>query len=136
MWEISNSLQLLGLARSAVYGVVLCLAYDLLRALRRVKEQSAAAIFFQDVIFSVLAGITTFLFLLGITNGEFRGFVIIGMTAGFAVSRLTISPLLMSSWIFIISKFYIAIKFISDTIYRSFDFCEKKLSAHCKMNLQ
>lgn len=132
MWEINNSLQLLGLARSALYGIVLCLTYDILRAFRRVKEYSAPAIFFQDIIFSVIAGMSTFLFLLSVTNGELRGFVIIGMTAGFVASRFTFSPLLMFVWTFIILKVYTASIFISRVIYKAFDAFEKKTASFFK----
>lgn len=93
MWEINSVEQILGFLYSAVLGGIFCLGYDVLRAVRAEALFSSICIFFQDIFFSLAAAVICFLFLLGITGGELRSFVFIGLTVGFITVRLTISKI-------------------------------------------
>ena len=93
MWEINNSLQILSFSRSLVLGILLCVLYDFIKSLRLTVNFSAIAIFLQDIAYSCIAAFVTFLFLLSVTNGEMRGYVISGILAGFIISRFTLSRL-------------------------------------------
>ena len=93
MWEISNSLQAINFLYSIVLGIILALVYDFIRALRKIKAYSAIAVFFQDVIYFILAVPIVFCFLLATTNGELRGFVFFGIMLGFIISLLSVSRL-------------------------------------------
>ncbi len=121
MWEISNSLQLLSFARALLLGVIICLGYDILRVHRKVYDFSVIGIFFQDLVFSILTAFVVFIFLLGVTNGEMRGYVFLGLSIGFAVSRLTLSRI----WFLVLKLIFSRIKsifsWLSGYIYMAFD---------------
>ncbi len=121
MWEINNSLQLLSFARALILGVIICLVYDILRAYRRAYDYSVIGIFIQDVIFSVVAAFVVFLFLLGVTNGEMRGYVFLGITMGFLISRLTLSRIWFAFLKWIFSKIKVVFSLVSSCVYKSFD---------------
>ncbi len=121
MWEINNFFQLLSLARSAGLGVLLCLCYDILRSARKTFSFSTIAIFFQDVIFFLVSAFVTFLFLLSVTNGEIRAFVLFGIAFGFALSRFTISKIFYLGLKFILIKIRAGFTLISNFFYKCFD---------------
>lgn len=107
MWEINNNLQLATVLRTLILGVLLCLSYDVIRGARKAVDFSDFAVFLQDVIFCIICAPVTFIFLLATTNGELRGFVFVGMVAGFVVARLTVSRifvLIFKQITFLISK--------------------------------
>lgn len=132
MWEINNSLQLLSFARAIGLGVVFCLAYDVLRALRKANNFETVTIFFQDAIFSVLAAFTVFAFLLSVTNGELRSFVLVGAALGFAVSRFTVSVVFLKVLTFTFSKILWLFSLCSASLYSCFDFFEKNIKKICE----
>ena len=121
MWEIDNGLQLLSVVRSAALGVLFSLLYDVLRALRRVKSYGDAAVLIQDIVYSVTIAFITYTFLLSVTNGEVRAFVIISIALGFLISRFTVSYLFFRVWVFIISKLDYIIKAVSQAVYGGYD---------------
>ena len=94
MWEINNSLQILSFLRSILLGVLLCVLYDFIKSARLTVDFSDIAIFLQDIIYSCISAFVTFIFLLSVTNGEMRGYVISGILAGFIISRFTLSRLI------------------------------------------
>lgn len=91
MWETDNLFQLTAFLRSGALGALLCLAYDVLRAERRALKPGAVAIFFQDIVFSVLSALAVFCFLLAVTGGDMRAYVALGAAAGFFCCRYTLS---------------------------------------------
>lgn len=127
MWEINNSLQLLSFARALILGIIICLIYDILRACRKIYNYSTVSIFLQDIIFSVIMAFSVFLFLLSVTNGEMRGFVLIGLALGFIFSRLSVSRLWFRflKWLLSIIKY--AFSWVSKSFYRGFDFLRKNI---------
>jgi len=127
MWEVSNSLQLLNLLRSVVFGIIFCLFYDVLRSLRKVFNFSDFAVFFQDIAVSVILAITTFVFLLSITNGMLRMFVIVGMALGFLVSRLTISRLFFRVLTTLFSRLSVFFSGLFSKFYDGFEVFRKNI---------
>ena len=136
MWEINNSLQLLSLARAVALGVIFCLGYDILRAVRKAFSFSVAAVFFQDTFFSLLIAVVTFLFLLSVTNGELRAFVILGICIGFIVCRFTISLLFFNLLKFVILKGKFAFLFLSGIFYSGFDRIERNITIFFKNSVK
>lgn len=129
MWEISNTLQLLGFFRSALFGVAFCLFYDVLRAHRKVYSPSDIKVFIQDVAyFSVCAPITFCLFL-SITNGELRLYVFAGIVTGFVLMRLTVSRFFFLILVKLINLIKIIFERLTDILNRFFSFFEGILSA-------
>ena len=93
MWEIDNSFQLISFLVSCGFGVIYCLLYDLLRAVRKVNEVSDATVFLQDIIYFFVISIATFMLLTALSNGEVRGYIIIGLLLGFLLCFCTFSKI-------------------------------------------
>ena len=107
MWEISNTSQVVGFLYSIILGVIFALIYDLFRAYRIVKPQSNLLVFLQDIVYFIFTTLLTFIYLLSITNGEVRAYILIGIFLGFLL------------FLFTISKYYIvAVTFILKVIFR------------------
>ena len=103
MWEISATNQSVTFLLSCALGGVLCLVFDILRSIRKVKEFGKVAIFFQDILFFVFCALVTFCFLLATTAGELRGFVLVGMVLGAVFLRLTLSRFFVVALSFILN---------------------------------
>lgn len=112
MWEIHNTDQLLTFLYSIIFGVMLCLFYDIFRALRKTVIYSAIAIALQDIFFWIVVALSSFLFLLSRTNGEIRLYVIIGQAIGFMLSRISVSVVFLRLLCFIFKKINGAIRLI------------------------
>lgn len=136
MWEINNSLQLLSFGRALLLGVIICLVYDVLRVCRKIYAFSVLGIFFQDVIFSVLSAFAVFIFLLGVTNGEMRGYVFLGLSIGFLFSRLTLSRIWFLSLRLVLSKIKWIFSLVSGYIYKAFDKIVGKVATFFKKSLK
>lgn len=105
-------------------GIIFCLFYDILRALRKTADFSSIAVFFQDTVFSLFSAIVVFIFLLGVTNGEVRAYVLFGMLLGFLLCRMTISRIFKKILIFIFSNIK---KIFSATVSGFYDCFEKSV---------
>lgn len=90
MWEISVGAQAYACLYSLALGGILCAFYDTIRATRKIGLNSAVAVFVGDLVFWLVSAVTVFLFLIAVTNGEIRGYVIFFCTAGFLIYRFTI----------------------------------------------
>lgn len=77
---------LLSIALGAAVGVV----YDMFRAFRRAIPCRKISVFFQDVIFWLIACIVFFCFSLIRCEGQIRFFVLLGMFSGFALWVMTV----------------------------------------------
>lgn len=102
MWEINIGSQAQGFLYSLVLGGLLCLVYDVIRALRLTGKSGAVAVFFEDIIFWLICTFTVFCFLMGVTGGQVRGYVLFGALAGFLAFRFTVSAVLM----FVLKKIF------------------------------
>ncbi len=67
---------------AVLHGALLALAYDLLRALRRVFAHSLAVVSAEDFLFWMAAGFLTFCLLFLETDGVIRGYVAVGAALG------------------------------------------------------
>lgn len=112
MWEINNGFQLLSFSYAIILGIFFCLIYDIFKSLRLSFKFSALAIFFQDIIYFFIISIFSFLFFIAITGGEIRFFILLGLSLGFLISRITISKV----FLFIICKFLELLKWIFSKI--------------------
>lgn len=70
---------------SAVTGMGLMAAYDLIRAWRRLVVHRKAAVVTEDILFWILAAVTVFLLLFFQNDGVVRGYVIVGVGIGMVV---------------------------------------------------
>lgn len=104
MWEINNSLQILTFIRAVVFGIIICIVYDIIRSFKTVFKFSDFSIVVSDILFCVCLTPFIFCFLLATTNGELRGYVAVGILTGFFAIRLTVSKFLNKILCFILSK--------------------------------
>lgn len=96
MWEIDIKLQLLAFLRSVGLGVIFCILYDVLRAIRKIGNSSDILVFAEDILYFLICAPITFCFLLATTNGELRGFVFFGIISGFLLMRITVSKYILN----------------------------------------
>lgn len=118
MWEINNALQLLNFFRSVILGIIFCVFYDFVTAVRRNGISTALKAIFHDLFYFAVCAPTLFCFLLATTNGELRGFVFIGIFIGFIITRFTLSPFIvkyLSALIRVILKLF---GYLNATFYR------------------
>ena len=94
MWEIDIKDQILTFLYSILLGFILCILYDVFRSLRKALPHGRVAVFFEDILFFSISAVITFLFLLARTGGGLRGYVFVGVLAGFVAFRLTLSRLI------------------------------------------
>ena len=102
MWEISNKLQAVSFLYSIGLGVIYSAFYDVFRALRTVSNPKGIEVFIQDIIYFLIISFTTFIFLLSLTNGEIRVYILFGILLGFCGFYFTVSKyfLKMLSFVF------------------------------------
>lgn len=84
------SLELRLLLLSFVLGTVFGALYDIFRALRLSFPHPSLAVFFEDVAFTSAFGLGFYTFCTALCRGELRGFVLVGMIAGFLAYILTL----------------------------------------------
>lgn len=112
--------------------MILALVYDVFRAHRSVREISDLHIFFQDIFYSLFSAFTTFIFLLCVTNGEIRGFALLGIFGGFLLSRYTVSVLWFKILRTVLGCFFKCERAVVGTFYRTFDAFEKNIGIFLK----
>ena len=127
MWEISLSGQISAFLCSLFLGAALSLFYDVIRATRAVGLNSFAAVFIGDILFFAVSAAAVFIYLVGTTNGEIRGYVLFSAAAGFLLCRITLSRAVY----YFLTKLLVTLKLflnlISDRAFKTVLFCEKPL---------
>lgn len=125
MWEISVSGQVAAFLFSLVLGAVLSLVYDIIRVTRKIGLDSFAQVFIGDVLFFSVSAVVVFIYLVGVTNGEIRGYVIFSVAIGFALYRFTVGRAIF----YLLCKFSLFLscifKLLSGFLFKFFSFCEK-----------
>lgn len=101
MWEINNYNQIITFLLSLCLGAVFCTIYDIIRAIRKVCINSFWAVTITDILIWILYAFGTFIFLISRTNGEIRGYVLIGEALGFILFRISFSKLFFPFFSFI-----------------------------------
>ena len=104
MWEINNTAQIFAFLYSLCLGCIFCLFYDFFRAFRFAVKLSDFSIFLSDIFYFLTISFVTFIFLLGVTNGELRGFVFFGVLLGFLICYFTVSRFFIRFLKFIIKN--------------------------------
>ena len=90
--EIPVSAQALTFAQGALLGLGLCLAYDLLRALRQLCPRTGLA---ADALFGLLLTASFLFFALTAGKGQFRLYVFLAVFLTAVLYFLTLSPLML-----------------------------------------
>ena len=105
MWEININNQFTTLLLSICLGCIGCVGYDVLRASRKAGFNSNIMVFITDIIFWVVNAFITFIFLIARTNGEIRGYVLVGELIGFVIFRISLSRFVLSIFTSVFSLF-------------------------------
>lgn len=82
MYSVPQSEQLTIFISSLGLGFLLGILYDILRALRLSLTKSKGALIFFDILYFLLFGFCTFLFILALNKGEVRFYIIAGELIG------------------------------------------------------
>ena len=94
MWEISSYSQYICFLYSLVLGVSLGIVYDLFKLDRLLFKRSKIFLFFSDILFWLISAFLIFTFCVIFSNGQIRGFIVLGTLLGFVIYRLTLSKLI------------------------------------------
>ena len=95
-------------------GAVLSVIYDVFRITRIAFGGRKTAVFIEDLLFSLVALVLTFVFVISFNHGELRFFVLLGELLGFVVCHITIGRIVI-----ILSRTIIkAIKTVLGAIFR------------------
>ncbi len=94
MWEIDLTEQVYTLLLSLLTGVVFCLVFDACNLVISRFKLKPSAVFLLDVLGFALIGFFDFCFFLARSNGEIRGYVLLGQLLGFILCRATVSKIL------------------------------------------
>lgn len=96
------------LCQTVTWGVILAMAYDLIRIFRRVKRHKKMwSVALEDILFWMAAGVAVFALAFQTSSGVIRGFLLGGALAGAAMYKYTFSELLvtyLSKWLNFILK--------------------------------
>lgn len=89
---VMNELKLFGLA--VLIGAVIGAVYDILRVLRITFPHRFAAVFAEDLIFTLFFGMVYFCFSVEMLEGELRLYILVGMLAGFTIYLLSLGRII------------------------------------------
>lgn len=132
MWEINSYDQLITFLLSCCLGAISCIIYDIARVVRKFILNSFLAITIGDMLLWVFYSFLTFIFLIVRTNGEVRGYVIIGEVLGFILVRVSLSRILFSVFNFIVEKIIFINRIIYKKAYNVYDKIELLFLKICK----
>ncbi len=88
-------LQLIIFVFSCLWGAGLGFLYDCFRIIRIMINPRNIFIFFQDVIYFIISGLITFLFVLKFNHGEVRFYILAGEGIGWIIYHTT-----LGEWIY------------------------------------
>lgn len=112
--------QVLVFAYSTVLGILLGVTYDVFRIVRMIINSKNIAVFIQDVLYFILSGVITFLFVLGVNSGESRFYILAGEGIGWIVYHVTIGDVIYKCSNMIVSKTKSKIISIKEKISKKF----------------
>ena len=133
MWEISLSDQLLTFLCGIALGIIMCVYYDVIRAVLISRKSGKIIIFLGDLFFCITSAFAVFLFLLSRTNGELRGYVFISIGIGFLFFKLTLSKILMLILKVVFIHYYKLLGFIGGIFLKIIDLLASLLKRMEKM---
>lgn len=91
MWEISGYNQYICFWYSIVVGLGLGFLYDLFKFDRTLFKRSKFFVFICDILFWIISAFIVFSFCVVFSNGQIRGYILLGCLLGFLIYKLTLS---------------------------------------------
>ncbi len=111
---VMDELKLFGLA--ALVGAVVGAVYDLLRVLRITFPHRFAAVFAEDLLFTLFFGMVYFCFSVEMLEGELRLYILVGMLAGFAIYLMSLGRIISGIFRAVANVIRKAVNFASDRL--------------------
>lgn len=136
MWEISNANQVIGFLYSIILGIIFTILYDFIRSVRIIKPHTSVLVFLEDVIFFTIIAVVTFIFCLGLTAGEIRGYILIGILAGFLLFFFTLSRYCINFFVAIFKVVCSIARVISKGFYFLFEKNDEYITKFFKNTLK
>ncbi len=87
MWEINLADQIISALQSLPLGVALAILFFTLESFNVAFKATRVRVFVSDIVFFILAALITFCFLLISSNGEIRGYILVGEGIGFLLFK-------------------------------------------------
>ena len=125
MWEITLSGQVTGFLFSLALGALLAVFYDFIRAARDAGLNSFVAVFIGDLLFFIISALTVFIYLVGTTNGQVRGYILFSAAVGFMLYRITVGK---AVYFFVSGLFKYTLtvfRRLSEILLKTVLFCQK-----------
>lgn len=119
------AMQLLIFGYSCALGAGLGLLYDFFRIVRMMINPHNIAVFIQDVVYFIISGIITFLFVLGFNSGEARFYILAGEGIGWIIYHITLGEVIYRCSGGMVRFFSFKIKHISNKIKNFVNFTAK-----------
>lgn len=129
IFGVSVSGQVLVFLYAMALGGALGAVYDVFRILRVAFGGQKTVVFIEDILFSALALVATFVFVVAVNRGELRFFVLIGELAGFSVYYFTLGRVVFTFSKAIIKAAKTAIMFILKPIFKLFSIIKGRIKA-------
>ena len=104
MWEINLKSQVLSFLGAIVLGIIFCCVYNIFKTLRKYGKITYLRLFLEDIVYFFCIAIITYIYLIAVTNGEIRFYILFGILIGFLLLYFTIN-----SYILIIFKFALSL---------------------------
>ena len=79
---------------SLILGLVLVIIYDVFRIVRMIINSKNVAVFIQDVLYFIISGIITFIFVLGVNSGDSRFYILAGEGIGWIIYHITLGEII------------------------------------------
>ena len=87
MWEISLADQIISAIQSLPLGIALAILFFTFESFNIASKATKIRIFVSDIVFFIIAAFITFCFLLISSNGEIRGYILVGEGIGFLLFK-------------------------------------------------
>jgi len=100
----SLAVQALTFLYSMILGVALGATYDVFRILRMIINSRNISVFIQDVLYFILSGLMTFLFVLRINSGDSRFYILAGEGIGWILYHISFGEVIYRCSNKIVSK--------------------------------
>lgn len=102
--EISLTVQTQIFFLSVLFGIILGMFYDVFVVMRIVTKCDKSQVFFQDIIYFAISGLTNFTFILAVNNGEVRFFIILAEILGWILYYITVGKMIVKIVTFVVLK--------------------------------
>lgn len=80
-----------------IHGVLLTIAYDVVRIFRRIIKRNTFMVSLEDFVLSIIGAFITFNMVYQENNGNIRGYIFVGMLVGMGLYLISISRIFVNT---------------------------------------